>query len=157
MPVKDETLLKGEDLLVKGEYKSFTLVIAKAATVQRKNESGETLTGLLLHFEKARKPLFAPMDQLNYRMLRAELGTVEPDAMVGKKVTLIPVKGNWFGERNTLAIRVLVTGDKPKPRVGKTAFGEPVTGLRIGQVETNKGDGKLFTTDEKEGYHEGGM
>jgi hypothetical protein len=129
---KDESLIKGEDLLVNGEYKAFTLQIASVEWADRKNESG-TKHGLLIHFEKAKKPFFAPVDQLNFRMIRAELGTVEPTEMTGKKLTLIPVKGNWFGESNTLALRVLVTGDKPRPRVGKKAFGEVVTGLKVGE------------------------
>jgi len=130
--MKDPTLIKGEDLLIKGSYRQLTMTIAKASIQKRKNESGEK-EGLLIYFEKAIKPLFCPMDQLNYRMLKAELGTTDPEAMVGKKLTIIPVKGDWFGEPNTLAVRVLVTGDKPKPRVGKKAFGEPVTGLKVAE------------------------
>ena len=128
---KDETLIKGEDLLIDGAYKSFTLEIASVDWADRENEGGKK-HGLLIHFAKAKKPLFAPVDQLNFRMIRAELGTAEPSEMIGKKLTLIPVKGDWFGEKNTLAIRVLVTGDKPRPRVGKKAFGEVVTGLKVG-------------------------
>ena len=128
---KDEQLIKGEDLLINGEYKAFTLQIGAAEWADRKNESG-TKHGLLIHFEKAKKPFFAPVDQLNFRMIRAELGTTEPAELIGKKITLIPVKGSWFGEANTLALRVLVTGDKPRPRVGKKAFGEVVTGLKVG-------------------------
>lgn len=129
--MKPADLIKGEDLLIDGEYKSFALEIAKAEWADRENEGG-TKHGLLLHFTKAKKPFFAPIDQLNFRMIKAEHGTCEPAELVGKKITLIPVKGNWFGEANTLALRVLVTGDKPRPRVGKKAFGEPVTGLRVG-------------------------
>ena len=127
---KDESLIKGEDLMVDGEYRSFTLEISKAEWADRENESG-TKHGLLVHFTKAKKPFFAPIDQLNYRMIRAELGTVEPSDLAGKKLTLVPVKGDWFGEKNTLAIRVAVTGEKPRPRVGKKAFGEIVTGLKV--------------------------
>lgn len=131
MPPKDESLIKGEDLLIDGEYRSFSLEIAKAEWADRENEGGKK-HGLLIHFAKAKKPFFAPIDQLNFRMIKAEHGTCEPAELIGKKITLIPVKGNWFGESNTLSLRVLVTGDKPRPRVGKKAFGEPVTGLRVG-------------------------
>lgn len=127
---KDPTLIKGEDLLIKGSYRQLTMTIAKASVEKRKNESGEK-EGLLIYFEKAIKPLFCPVDQLNYRMLKAELGTTDPEQMIGKRLTIIPVKGDWFGESNTLAVRVIVTGDKPKPRVGKKAFGEPVVGLNV--------------------------
>ncbi len=133
---KDPTLIKGEDLLVKGEYKAFTLEIEKCEWADRENEGG-TKHGLLIHFVKAKKPFFTPIDHLNYRMIRVELGTVEPADLIGKKLTLIPVKGNWFGERNTLALRVVVTGDKPKPQVGKAAFGESVVGLRISTSEAS--------------------
>ena len=127
---KDETLLKGEDLLSRGEYKQFRLTIESCEWADRENEGGKK-HGLLIRFAKAKKPLFAPVDQLNYRMIHAELGTTDPADIVGKELTLIPVKGNWFGETNTLALRVLVTGDKPRPRVGKKAFGESVVGLRV--------------------------
>lgn len=130
---KDETLIRGEDLMAKGQYKSFRLQIKSVVEAERENEGGKK-TGLLIHFEKASKPLFCPVDQLNYRMVRAELGTVVPDEMVGKNLTLIPVKGDWFGEYNTLAIRVLVTDDKPRPRVGKRAFGESVVGLKVLEI-----------------------
>lgn len=128
---KDETLIKGEDLFANGEYKAFSLEIEKAEWADRENEGGKK-HGLLIKFQKAKKPFFAPEDQLNFRMIRAELGTTEPAELAGKKLTLVPVKGNWFGESNTLAIRVMVTGDKPRPRVGKKAFGEIVVGLRVG-------------------------
>jgi hypothetical protein len=127
---KDPSLIKGEDLLVNGEYKQFSLEIVGCEWADRENEGGKK-HGLLISFKNAKKPFFAPIDQLNYRMIRAEHGTCEPSELIGKKLTLIPVKGNWFGELNTLAIRVLVTGDKPRPRVGKTAFGTPVVGLRV--------------------------
>ena len=130
MAGKDPTLIKGEDFLVNGVYTKFELTIESAEIAERENEGGKK-RGLLIHFKKAKKPFFAPYDQLNYRMIRAELGTIEPEELAGKKLTLIPVKGDWFGESNTLAIRVLVTGDKPKPRVGKKAFGEVVTGFKV--------------------------
>lgn len=129
--MKDPSLIKGEDLLVNGEYRAFTLEISACEWSDRQNEGGNK-HGLLIHFAKAKKPFFAPVDQLNFRMIRAELGTTEPAELVGKKLTLIPVKGSWFGEVNTLALRVAVTGDKPRPRVGKKAFGEVVTGLKVG-------------------------
>lgn len=130
MTHKDPTLLKGEDLLANGEYKAFQLTIASAEWAKRQNESG-VKEGLLIHFERAQKPLFCPEQQVNYRLLRAELGTLEPDELVGQVVTLIPVKGDWFGDRNTLAIRVMVTGDKPRPRIGKSAFGTSVVGTKV--------------------------
>lgn len=128
---KDPTLIKGEDLLVNGEYRQFSLEIVKCEIAERENEGG-IKRGLLIYFAKAKKPFFAPADQLNYRMIRAEHGSCEPQDLIGKSLVLIPVKGNWFGEENTLAIRVLVTGDKPRPRVGRSAFGTPVVGLKVG-------------------------
>lgn len=130
MQTKDPTLLKGEDLLADGEYKAFTLTIESAEWAKRQNESG-IKEGLLIHFERAKKPLFAPDQQLNYRLIRAELGSVIPEELAGQKLTLIPVKGDWFGDRNTLAIRVMITGDKPRPRIGKTAFGTSVVGTKV--------------------------
>lgn len=128
---KDPALLKGENLMRNGVYDKFELKIKAAETVTRQTESGEAKTGLLIHFEKASLPLFAPKDQLNWRLIRAELGTTEPAELAGQSLTMIPVVGNWFGERNVLALRVLVTGDKPKPKVGKKAFGESVVGKRV--------------------------
>ena len=127
---KDATLIKGEDFLVEGTYREFTLEIERAEWADRENEGG-IKHGVLIHFAKAKKPFFAPVDQLNYRMIRSELGTAEPAELSGKKLTLIPVVGNWFGEENTLAIRVKVTGNKPRPRVGKKAFGTSVVGVKV--------------------------
>ena len=110
----------------------------------RDNKGGKK-TGLLIHFEKASKPLFCPIDQLNYRMVRAELGTVIPEEMIGKNLTLIPVKGDWFGEYNTLAIRVLVTDDKPCPGVGREAFGESVVGVKVLEVAKPKANAAGLT------------
>jgi hypothetical protein len=127
---KDDKLIKGEDLLVKGEYKAFKLVIERAAIEERENEGGKK-TGLLVHFAGAKKPLFAPMDQINWRLIRCELGTVEPTEIIGKTLTLYPVKGDWFGEVNTLAVRVQVNGDKPRPRISRKTMGASVVGLKV--------------------------
>ncbi|MEM0925976.1 MAG: hypothetical protein AAGJ83_08060 [Planctomycetota bacterium] len=126
---KDEALLKGEDLLIEGEYRRFTLTIGTAALVDHETEDGKQ-RGLMLHFTKAKKPLFCPIDKLNHRLLKAELGTNVPEEIQGKQITVIPVSGNWFGQSNVLAVRILVTGDKPKPMVSKRSFGWPVEGLR---------------------------
>lgn len=135
---KDPALIKGEDLLIKGVYRKVELTIKSASIATRDNESG-TKEGLLIYFDGAQKPFFAPTDQVNYRMIKAELGTVAPPEMVGKQLTLIPVVGDWFGDKNVLAARVLVTGDKPKPKVGKKAFGESVVGLKVfHQVEPSQ-------------------
>lgn len=127
---KDPTLIRGEDFLVKGEYRSFTFPIKSAEFVERKSERG-CVRGLLIYFEGAKKPLFCPEDKTNFRMIRTEIGTVEPAEMVGKKLTMIPVKGDWYGAKNALAVRVIVTGDKPKPNITSKAFGTPVTGLKV--------------------------
>ena len=127
---KDPALVKGEDLLVKGEYIKATVTIEKAEVVKRKNESG-TKEGLLLYFKSGKKPFFAPFDQVNYRLIRSECGTTEPSELIGKRITLIPVVGNWFGGENELALRVLVSADKPKPKISKSAFGKPVVGLKV--------------------------
>lgn len=137
MADKDPHLLKGEDFLVDGKYLSFTLEISKAEHVTRKNSEGE-LSGTLLWFVGAKKPLFCPDEKINQRLLKSECGTIDPEQLVGCKVTMIPVKGNWFGETNTLAIRILVTGDKPRPSIKAKVFGKPVTGLEIG----NQGERK---------------
>ena len=129
--MKDEHLLKGEDFLVSGEYKSFTLEIEEATRATREGTDGQSRDGILIRFAKARKPFFAPDDKLNQRLIRCELGTLDPSEMKGKKLTLIPVIGNWFGVKDGLAIRILVTGDKPKPQVTKQMFGKNVTGVRV--------------------------
>jgi hypothetical protein len=127
---KDPALLKGEDLIVNGVYSSFTLTIESAQIVTRENENVKK-EGLLIQFAKAHKPLFCPVDQVNYRMIKAELGSIDCEKLVGKKLTIIPVRGDWFGEKNTLGLRVLVTGERPKPSVKKKVFGESIVGLKI--------------------------
>ena len=127
---KDDKLIKGEDLLVKGTYQAFKLVIDRASIIERDNEGGKK-TGLLIYFDKAKKPLFAPVDQINYRLIRCELGTVDPEEMKGKTLTLYPVKGDWFGETNQLAVRVQVSGDKPRPGIKRKTMGESVVGIKI--------------------------
>ena len=128
---KDESLLRGEDFLVEGEYRAYTLEIRAAESVSRKGQDGAEREGILIYFQKAKKPFFAPDDKLNQRLIRCELGTLVPEQMVGKSLTLIPVMGNWFGVQNGLAIRVAVTGDKPKPQVSKSSFGTVVTGVKV--------------------------
>ena len=127
---KDETLIKGEDFLIDGVYKSFTLKIASAEMADRKSEGGK-MHGLLIHFEKAKKPFFAPEGQVNYRLIGSELGTQDPKKLIGKELTLIPVKGDWFGDKNTLALRVLVTGEKPKPKISAKVFGKSLVGFKV--------------------------
>ena len=129
---KPARLIKGEDLIRNGEYSAFELEIKSANRETRKNESGEEIAGIMIWFTKAEKPFFVPDNGINSRLLRAELGSIDPKQLPGRSVTLIPVVGDWFGDANTLAIRVLVTGNKPRPRISKRSFGKPVIGYRIG-------------------------
>ena len=134
MPEKDPLLLKGEDFLRDGEYRKYEMTIESAEHITRDSSEGPT-DGLLLRFVGANKPLFCPDGKLNQRLLKAETGTDNANDLAGNKITMIPVMGDWFGERNTLAVRILVTGNKPKPGIKSSAFGTPVNGMRIGGGE----------------------
>ena len=123
--------LSASDLLVKGQWREFTLTIAaihEANTVKADNQ--QLIDRPVIQFEKARK-LFAP-SKVTLKLIRFQTGVdltgPDKDLAIGQKITLYPVVGDWFSFENLAGIRVRIDKSKPKPMVKKKDMGRDITG-----------------------------
>lgn len=121
--------LYAEDFLVDGEWKQFTLVVAKVHPQNTlKTQDGKLIDKPVLEFEKSNKKLV--MNKTNQRLGKLVVGSNKTSAWIGKQITLYPV-GNVsaFGQR-TCAIRIRVPKDLLPYGVRKH-LGEDLTGKKV--------------------------
>jgi len=120
----DGRFLLPEDLRDKdGAWREYTL------TVKRVIDAGELMDGAgkpidcqSLEFLETTK-FFTLTSKTNKRLLKAQF----PAALVGAKVTLYPVVGNWFGQSSMLGIRVRIPKGLPCPHVKAKDVGKDLT------------------------------
>lgn len=135
--------LSASDFLKKGVWKQFTVkikAIHPANTIQADNKV--LIDRPVISFAKSPK-LFAP-SKTTQKLIQFQVGVdlngAEKDLAVGKLITLYPVKGNWFGQKDLAGIRVRIDRDKPKPHIKSKDMGEDITGTGtpLETVELNK-------------------
>ena len=118
--------LRGEDLQRGGKWCEFTLTIGSIdAPSTVKAADGKMIDRPIVSFAEAEKKLI--VGKTNERLIKAQLGQV-PKERIGKKITVYPVVGNWFGVKNAIAVRVRISEDRPKPFISKKNLGSDITG-----------------------------
>lgn len=123
--------LRGEDMLVNGEWKEFTFTIAKTyAKDTLTGDDGQVIDKPVIEFSEPKERKLFVVGDMNERFVKCETGISDAKDLVGKKLTLYAAAGKWFGQY-TPALRVRITGDKPAPRVRPANLGEDLTGTRI--------------------------
>ena len=121
----DRRFLYGEDLRRGESYQEFTLTIAEVLEEDSMHAQDSTpIPGLPLRFKETEKLLV--LRSTNRRLATAVLGNQYED-WPGKKITLYPVSGHWFGQRDVLAVRVRVPMGKPKPFIKPATLGKDLT------------------------------
>lgn len=125
--VKDDSrFIHGEDLQRGGKWSDVTLTIKSVGDKDSmKAEDKSTIEGYPLSFVETEK--MAVMRGCNVRLMKAALQTNDRSQMIGKKITLYPTKGNWFGQTNVIAVRVRVPDGVAKPFIPIQHLGKDLT------------------------------
>lgn len=125
--IKDDSrFIHGEDLQVNGRWSDITLTIKSVGEKDSMLSKEErAIPGFPVYF--AETPKIAVLKGVNLRLLKAALSTADRRQMAGKKLTLYPVKGNWFGQRDVVAVRVRVPAGVAKPFIQAKSLGADLT------------------------------
>lgn len=125
--IKDDSrFIHGEDLQRGGKWFEITLTIKSVGDKDSmKSQDGKVIPGFPVHFTETEK--IAVLKGSNVRLLKAALKTADRSEMAGKKLTLYPVKGNWFGQTDVAAVRVRVPAGVAKPFIQKQHLGTDLT------------------------------
>lgn len=125
--IKDDSrFIHGEDLQRNGKWADITLTIESVGEQDSmKAKDGKVIPGYPVFFKETKK--IAVLKGSNVRLLKAALGTSNRAEMAGQKLTLYPVKGDWFGQTNVAAVRVRVPEGNAKPFIQRQHLGTDLT------------------------------
>lgn len=127
--IKDDSrFIHGEDLRRNGKWCDITLTIKSVGEKDSmKALDGKTIEGYPFSFVETEKMVV--LKGGNIRMAKADLGTNDREQMAGKRLTLYPARGDWFGQKNVCAVRVRFhDGEgKAKPFLSKKDVGFDLT------------------------------
>lgn len=147
--------LKASHLMRGNTYQKFTLTIKDVEKPGhgRVYENKQPIDGYIIHFEETGKQFVIKEKSTNIKLIRAQLGESWP----GQKLTLFPVVGDWFGDKNLLGIRIWVDEKNPRPKIASKDMGKAIVGFQVGSKQereygdTEKQDGpngELFEKSE---------
>lgn len=125
--IKDDSrFIHGEDLQRNGKWCDITLTIKSVGEKDSmKSADMKTIEGYPVTFVETEK--MAVFSGNNIRLMKAALETQNREEMTGKKLTLYPAVGDWFGQANVVAVRIRVPEGKPRPFVQRTHLGRDLT------------------------------
>jgi hypothetical protein len=122
----DSRFLHGEDLQREGKWQEFTLTIKDVQEKDSmKSEEGQKIDGWPISFEETPKILV--LNTTNTRLAICAIGTNLRSEWPGKKLTVYPVIGSWFGQRDVYALRVRVPAGTPRPFIQPSVLGRDLT------------------------------
>lgn len=122
----DSRFLHGEDLRRDGKWCEFSLTVKSVGEKDSiKSEDKSTVEGYPFTFEETDK--IAVLKGSNIRLAQAALETSDRTQMTGKKLIVYPVMGNWFGQRDVIALRVRVPQGMPRPFIQPKNLGRDLT------------------------------
>ncbi len=123
----DSRYLHGEDLFVNGEPVRVTMTVKDVGDKNTaKSEDGRVIEGWPVTFEE--RPKVLVLNETNRKLATAAMGTNVRSEWKGKPLTFWPYVGNWLGQKNVLAVRIVL---KPKTRhafIKPQDWGNPVPG-----------------------------
>lgn len=125
--------LRGEDLQKDGKWCEFTLTISEAHAPDTLNGAdGKPIDKPVLMFANAKKGFV--VGKTNQRLLKCVLGA-KPKNWEGKKITVYPATGNWFGVPDAIAVRVRVPKGCGRPFIKPANLGKDITGKSLPNAE----------------------
>lgn len=117
--------LKAEDLMRGGDWITPTLTIKEViegGTV--KAPDGTLIKHPIVVFEKATKQLI--LGNTNRRLIQTVAMSSLREDWIGKQITLTVCKGDWFGQKDVIAVRVWIWPGTPRPFIKKSDYGTPL-------------------------------
>lgn len=122
----DSRFLHGEDLQKDGKWQEFSLTIKSVGERDSMRAQDKTIVpGWPVEFEESPKILV--LNKTNTRLAIAALGTNVRAEWPGKKLSVYPVIGTWFGQEDVYALRVRVPRGKPRPFIQPKMLGKDLT------------------------------
>ncbi len=122
----DSRYLHGEDLQRDGVWLDFTLTVKAVADKDSAvAEDGNVIKGWPVTFEESPKILV--LNKTNTQLAIAAVGTNVRETWAGKSLTVYPVIGSWFGQRDVVAVRVRVPDGTPRPFIQPSSLGKDLT------------------------------
>ena len=123
--------LKAEDMLRDGEWQEYTLTISEVIPANTVRSADNTLIEHpIICFKGAEKRFIC--GKTNRRLVVFACGSAKEEQWVGHKISLRACKGNWFGEKNVAALRVVPPqGDGARPKIAKKDYGTSLTGQKV--------------------------
>lgn len=122
----DSRFLHGEDLKRDGKWCEFALTIkAVGDENSMKTEQGQVIPGWPVTFNETEKT--AVLKGSNLRLAIAALKTNARSKWIGRRLTVYPVVGDWFGQRDVCAVRVRVPEGIPRPYIKPHILGKDLT------------------------------
>src|SRR6056297_374605 len=97
--------LHAKEFLKDGAWGEYTLEIQNVHPPNSvKSADGKPIDKPVVDFVETDKRFV--LNGTNQRLAKCATGTSKPSEWVGKKLTLYPAQGNWFGQRDVVAIRI---------------------------------------------------
>ena len=125
--------LRGEDLQRDGKWAEFTLEVAEVLEPGTVRAADKTLIDKpIIAFVGAEKRFV--LGTTNQRLIACQLGN-KPTQWVGRKLTLYPATGNWFGVKDAITIRVRIPEGVPRPFIAAKNIGTDITGKPVKGIE----------------------
>ena len=122
----DSRFLHGEDLQKDGKWQEFTLTIKEVKPKDSmKAKDGTIVPGWPVIFEESPKILV--LNKVNTRLAISAVETNVASEWAGKKLTIYPVIGSWFGQSDVYAVRIRVAKGKPRPFIQPKIMGKDLT------------------------------
>ena len=131
----DSRFLHAEDLLQDGEWRQYTLTIAKVIPPgELTYENKQVENNYVLQFKEGTGKMLALSAKCNRRIMPYATGTADPKNWVGKRIVVYAARGNWFKEENLAAVRIRpLPGARPK--LSAKDVGVDLTGTKVKPLE----------------------
>jgi hypothetical protein len=125
--------LRAEDLVSGGVWCEKTLTVKTVhAPNTIKTQDKKLIEKPVIEFDETPKRLV--LGTTNGRLLKYATGATVASELIGKRLTIYPAIGNWFGQSNVTTMRIRIPDGGPKPFVQVKNIGVDITGQTFAQT-----------------------
>ena len=124
--------MRAEDMIAGGKWNEYEMRIEKVLPANTVTGADKKIIDApIICFHKTKKRFIC--GKMNARIITFWMGSSNHADWIGRTITILACKGNWFGEPDCPALRVAMPPKgHPRPRVPKRNYGTPLTGNDVG-------------------------